>query len=144
MLTTITNYKVWMECGETSQSARRSQQWPPLFSVSLQRDWDILRRLHNNLHTMGSLTQSGNNQQLLVNITNHSYITPIPKPVMEILLWPLILCCNEVCVCTYCLILSFWGPNLGPVGPLLKNKHGWSQMYRLQAWIVLFYICMFS
>lgn len=130
VLKTMTNCKIWREHGETTVGARQSQQWPALFSDwrliwkqdcrGTQRCWEgcsitCTRQplLHNVLTT----------RQLLVNMTNNCYVTQIPKFVLEIPLWPLSFLYNQECVCTHCLILSFWGPNLGPVGPLLENRH---------------------
>lgn len=137
---------VWTDCGETglgarpfsttSSSAPRLGPTGLLYGNILQRDWDVLGRLHNNLHDGPSYTiheqpaASGKHDKPWLHNTNTKTLK-----VLAMLLWPLAFRCHEECVSTYCFILSFWGPNLGPVGPLLENRRKWSQSYSSNVWI---------
>lgn len=97
--------RVWAEHGETTVWAKMSQQRPSLLSGKpwLETKWTGTRRYTGSVTQpiMASLTQPkapGKHNRLRLHNSNTE-------------------------TRTYCFILSFWGPNLGPVGPRLENTY---------------------
>lgn len=97
--------RVCAECGETTVWAKLSQQWPSLLSDKpwLETKWTGTGRYNGSVtqSIMASLTQPkapGKHNRLRLHNSNSESRT-------------------------YCFILSFWGPNLGPVGPRLENTY---------------------
>lgn len=106
--------RVCAERGETTVWAKLSQQWPSLLSGKpwLETKWTGTGRY------TGSVTQS-----IMASLTQPKAPSKHDRPRLHN---------SESESRTYCFILSFWGPNLGPVGPRLENTYERSCWLRLR------------
>lgn len=97
--------RVWAERGETTVRAKLSQQWPSLLSGQpwLETKWTGTGRY------TGSVTQP-----IMASLTQLKAPGKHDRPGLRN---------SKTESRTYCFILSFWGPNLGPVGPRLENTY---------------------
>lgn len=97
--------RVWAEHGETTVWAKLSQQWPSLLSGKpwLETKWTGTGRY------TGSVTQP-----IMASLTQLKAPDKHDRPGLRN---------SNTESRTYCFILSFWGPNLGPVGPRLENTY---------------------